>query len=133
MAVIVKTYTFSPGAVILAAEHNTNFDTIYSEFNGSIDNNNIKALAGIVDTKLAQIVTPSKVSGLALTGLASISTTAGAIPAMNVSIQTSYPASTGTGIICSATATSANSTGWALLYFVGGGTGFVPYWTGIET
>ena len=119
MALIVKNYTFSAGATIIAAEHNSNFDTIYTEFNGSIDNNNIKASAAIAGSKLGTLATITSASGI--------------IPAVNVSLATSYLASTGTAVILSVTATSANSAGWALLRFVGGGTGFVPYWTGITT
>jgi hypothetical protein len=81
MAQIVIPNSFSAGATIVASEHNDNFDAIKNEFNGNIDNSNIKSNAAIVDTKLAQITTASKVSGTALTGLASINTaTAGIIP-----------------------------------------------------
>ncbi len=80
MAIIVKNFTFSAGAVIVAAQHNSNFDTVYDEFNGSIDNDNIKAGAAIVDSKLAQITTAAKVSGAALTSLTSI-------PAQDVNIR----------------------------------------------
>lgn len=65
---ISKPYTFSVGAVIVAAEHNSNFDTIYNAFNGNINNVNIVSGAGITDDKLAQISTAGKVSTSALTG-----------------------------------------------------------------
>ena len=68
MAIISKTFTFSSGTVIVASEHNSNFDGIFNEFNGNIDNANIKASAAIVDTKLAQITTINKVSSTAITG-----------------------------------------------------------------
>ena len=84
MATISKPFTFTVGATIIASEHNSNFDTIYNEFNGSIDNSNIKASAAIVDTKLAQIATVSKVSGAALTSLTSIPSGAGIIPIINI-------------------------------------------------
>ena len=83
MTLVSKTYTFSVGAKIFASEHNQNLDTLYSDYNGNIANANIKAAAGIVDSKLAQIVTAGKVSGAALTDLASIPAGAGAIPAIN--------------------------------------------------
>ena len=51
---------------------------------GGIGNNDIAAGAGIVDTKLAQIATAGKVSGAALTTLASIPAGAGVIPSANV-------------------------------------------------
>ena len=68
MAIISKPNTFSAGAVIIAAQHNSNFDTIYADYNGNIDNTNIVAAAGIVDTKLATITTANKVNVSAITG-----------------------------------------------------------------
>lgn len=88
MSVISKPYTFSTGATIVAAEHNSNFDTIYQDYNGNITNANIVASANIADTKLAQIATASKVSGTALTGLASTPALAGALPIANIPIIT---------------------------------------------
>lgn len=85
MAIISSPITFSAGGTITASDHNTNYGNIYTEFNGNIDNANIKALAGIVDTKLAQITTAAKVSGTAITGLASLPSAAGVIPAVNLS------------------------------------------------
>lgn len=84
MGIIVKPYTATAGATIVAAEENANNDTIYNEFNGNVDNDNIKAGAGIVDTKLSQISTAGKVSGAALTSLASVPAGAGYLPAANV-------------------------------------------------
>lgn len=52
MGIISKLFTFSSGATILASEHNTNLDTLYTLVNGNIDNNNIKTGAGIVYSKL---------------------------------------------------------------------------------
>jgi microcystin-dependent protein len=84
MAIISSPITFSSGEVITASDHNTNYSNIYTEFNGNIDNANIKALAGIVDSKLAQITTASKVSGAAITSLASLPASAGIIPVANL-------------------------------------------------
>lgn len=67
MGLITKDYTFTTGSTIVASEHNTNFDVLYNEINGGLSNSNIAANAGIVDTKLAQITTPGKVSTDALT------------------------------------------------------------------
>jgi len=67
MALISKTNTFSAGAVIVASEHNDNFDTIYNDYNGNITNANVAAGAAIADTKLAQITTANKVDATALT------------------------------------------------------------------
>lgn len=66
MALIIKPNTFSAGSTIIAAEHNDNFDTAYDCINGNIENANIKAAAGIVDTKLATISTANKVNATAL-------------------------------------------------------------------
>ncbi len=68
MALITRQHTYSSGATILAAEHNTNENTVYTLCNGNIDTANISASAGIVDTQLAQITTASKVSTSAITG-----------------------------------------------------------------
>lgn len=98
--------TFSAGAVIVASQHNSNFSTIYSDYNGFIDNNNIasgaaiaysklnlatsivnadvNASAAIVDTKLAQITTASKVHGTSITGLPSLPSGAGIVPVANL-------------------------------------------------
>lgn len=59
--------TFSAGAVIVAAEHNSNFSTIYNDYNGGITNVNISGSAAIADTKLASITTAGKVNISALT------------------------------------------------------------------
>ena len=53
MSIIVKPYTFSAGATIIAAEHNSNFDTIYSDFNGNITNANLSASAAIALSKIS--------------------------------------------------------------------------------
>ncbi len=66
MALITKNNTFSAGAVIVASEHNDNFDVIFNDYNGNITNANVVAGAAIADTKLAQITTASKVSFSAL-------------------------------------------------------------------
>ena len=73
MSAIVKPNTFTAGATIIASEHNANFDTIYNDYNSNITNANIAAGAAIVDTKLAQITTASKVSTTAITGTLSAS------------------------------------------------------------
>jgi hypothetical protein len=84
MSLISKPNEHSSGDLIKSAETNENFDTIYNDYNGNIDNNNIKAGAGIVDTKLAQITTASKVSGAAITLLTSLPAGAGEIPLANL-------------------------------------------------
>lgn len=81
---VLKPYTFSAGASIIAAEHNSNFDALYNAVNGNLDTSSLKANANIVDTQLLQISTAGKVSGAALTSLASIPSGAGTIPAANL-------------------------------------------------
>lgn len=106
MSLITIPNVFSAGAVIVASQHNSNFSVISSDYNGNIDNTNlaanaaiafskvnttgqivnadINASAAITDSKLAQITTASKVSGTAITGLASIPSGAGIIPTANL-------------------------------------------------
>ena len=59
MSLITKTYTFSSGTTIVASEHNTNFDTLYSEINGGLDNSNIKSAAAIAGSKITPTFTAS--------------------------------------------------------------------------
>lgn len=84
MATISKPNTFTAGTVIVASEHNSNFDTIYNDYNGNITNANIASGAAIADTKLAQISTASKVTGDALTSLANVPSAAGNLPSANL-------------------------------------------------
>ena len=53
MGVITRTYTYTAGNTITAAENEANETTIYNEFNGNIDNANIKSSAAIVESKIA--------------------------------------------------------------------------------
>lgn len=53
MATVSKVYTFANGDIIDAIKFNVDFDTIYNEFNGNIDNANIKSGAGIIGSKIA--------------------------------------------------------------------------------
>lgn len=52
MATIVKPNTFVNGGSIIGSEWNGNFSTWIAEFNGNIDNDNIKAGANISGSKL---------------------------------------------------------------------------------
>jgi hypothetical protein len=67
MGTVTRTYTYSAGAVIVAAQHNSNENALFNLVNGNLDTNNLSASAAIVDTQLAQITTASKVSTGALT------------------------------------------------------------------
>ena len=81
MALITLTYVFSAGTTIVASQHNTNFSTIYSDYNGNITNANIAAGAGIVASKLV-LTSPGAIGSgspntgafttLSSTGLASL-------------------------------------------------------------
>ena len=95
MSIISKTFTFTTGATIVAAEHNSNFDTIYQDYNGNITNLNISASANIADSKLAQITTAGKVSGTTFTNLANIPAGAGVIPAANLQAASQVNLTTG--------------------------------------
>lgn len=53
MGTVTKPTTFADGTIPTAAQFNGDFDTIYSEFNGSITNANISASAAIAESKLA--------------------------------------------------------------------------------
>lgn len=68
MALISKTHTFSAGATIVASEHNTNYDTIYNDYNGNITNANISGSAAIAASKLdlSSIVSTMAFSAAAL-------------------------------------------------------------------
>ena len=68
MPLIVKPFTFSAGAIIVASQHNSNTDTVYNLVNGTLDTTNLAANAAIADTQLAQITTAGKVSVASLTG-----------------------------------------------------------------
>jgi len=79
----VTTFGADPQTVN-SANLNALVTPIITECNGSLDNTNIKAGAGIVDTKLATIATAGKVEGGALTKLDEIPSGAGVIPSANV-------------------------------------------------
>lgn len=53
MSLVTLPFTFSVGAVIIAAQHNSNFSTIYNDYNGNIQDVNIASNAAIGYAKLA--------------------------------------------------------------------------------
>ena len=79
---------FTVGAVIVASQHNANFSTVYNCVNGNLDNTNIASNAGILDSQLSSINTAGKVSGAALTSLASVPSGAGLLPVANIPVGT---------------------------------------------
>lgn len=63
MGIVAKPIIFIAGTAILAADINNDFDTLYAEFNGNIDNTNIKAGANIDAAKLlAASITNAKLA-----------------------------------------------------------------------
>jgi hypothetical protein len=73
MATITKPYTFAAGTLIIASEHNSNFDTIYTDYNGNITNANISASASITLSKLAGL-TASRALASTAGGVITVST-----------------------------------------------------------
>ena len=84
MGIITKPNSTTNGTTADGSAVSSNFDTIYSEFNGNVDNANIKPSAGIVDSKLAQISTASKVNATAITNLSGLPSGSGVIPDVNL-------------------------------------------------
>jgi len=81
--ITVTTFGADPQTVNVA-NLNALVTPIITECNGKLDNTNIVAAAGIVDTKLATISTAGKVLGAALNTLAGIPSGAGVIPVANL-------------------------------------------------
>lgn len=109
MSIITLPNIFQTGQVIDAGKENANFQAIVQDYNGNITNANLSSSIAITDSKLNQITTASKVSGTALTGLASIPSGAGIIPAANLTFANiSYPY-----VKCSYTLSSGTSGGSA--------------------
>ena len=92
MAIITKPKTFSYPNVILSADVNSNFDTIYNDYNGGITNANIHPSAGIKGTQLATITAAGKVNISALT--ATSQATGDLMYASNASAYTRLPIGT---------------------------------------
>ena len=84
MALVNLPSPLTDGTIAYGSEVKANDDAIVNDYNGNIQNVNCASNMGLVDTKLAQITTASKVAGTALTGLASIPGAAGVIPAANL-------------------------------------------------
>lgn len=135
MSLVTKPYTFTAGAVIVAAEHNSNFDTIYNDYNGNIDNDNIKSSAAIEDSKLAQITTPSKVSGAALTALANTPSAAGALPTACGGLGSSFASVTsGSMIYFSGVGTASSfASGTSGQFLLCTGASSAPRWSSLFT
>ncbi len=107
MGTVSKPNTFAAAQTIVATEHNSNFDTIYNDYNGNITNANLSGSAGITDANLAQISSASKVSGAALTSLTSVPSGAGLMPPANGGVPSG-------AILAWSGAISAIPTGWVI-------------------
>lgn len=53
MGLVTRPYTYTSGNTITAAQNESNETTLYNEFNGNIDNANVKSSAAIVESKIA--------------------------------------------------------------------------------
>jgi len=107
MSIIVKPFTFSAGATIVASEHNSVADTIYNDYNGNGTNANLSASAAIALSKI------SFTTALAMSG-AILRTAKGADVASaagNIALGTdgNYFDITGTAAITSITAHAAGT------------------------
>jgi hypothetical protein len=100
MALITKTYVFTAGTTIIASEHNTNLDTIYTEINGQLDNANIKALAAIAGSK----ITPTFTANTSITGNLTL-----AAAGNKLLIKEGVNASMGTALMSGGTALVSNT------------------------
>jgi hypothetical protein len=101
MGIITRT-PYVAGTTAAAAAVNSNENIIVNEINGNLDNNNIKASAGIVDSKLAQITTSAKVSTTAITGVldeASIGTISGSNKVYGTALISLPNIASGAGVI----------------------------------
>jgi len=71
MALVTKTNTFTGGTTAVASEVNTNFDTIYNDYNGNITNANCSASMNLDEskinftgTKVVRLTTDQTVAGI---------------------------------------------------------------------
>lgn len=98
MSIIAIPNTFTVGSTIFASQHNSNFSTIYSDYNGNVTDANLSASAAISYSKLSLnnsikstdlytgtvITQTGQVSGTSLTLLGNIPSGAGVIPSINI-------------------------------------------------
>ena len=100
MALINKSYVFTAGTTIVASEHNTNFDTLYNEINGSLENANIKSGAAIAGSK----ITPTFTANTSITGNLTL-----AAAGNKLLIKEGVNASMGTALMAGGTAIVSNT------------------------
>jgi hypothetical protein len=97
MGSYTRTYSFADGTTAYGSQCAFEYDALGSSVN-NIVNAQISSGAAIADSKLAQITTPSKVSGAAITLLTSLPSGAGEIPVANLNTATQAEQETGTDI-----------------------------------
>lgn len=89
MSNVSKPYTFNNGTVANGTQVNSNFDTIYNEFNGNISDENVNS---------SGLTTYGKVKATSISGLDTLSASAGTIPAANLpagfSLASAFPVGT---------------------------------------
>jgi hypothetical protein len=112
MGVVTKPTTFVDGTVPTAAQFNNDFDTIYNEFNGNIEDANIKASAGIGISKLdtatvAGLTTTQTLTNKRITKRVG-TTTSSATPSINTD---SYDAYSITALAAAITSMSSGLSG----------------------
>lgn len=123
MSIIVKPFTFSAGGTIIASDHNSNYDTIYNDYNGNITNANLASGAAIADTKLAQITTGQKVNLSSL--VATSQATGDIIYASSATVMSRLATDTNATRYLSNTGAS-NIPAWAQVNAANGITGTLP-------
>lgn len=106
MALISLPYTFSVGNTIIASQHNSNFSTIYNDYNGNITDANIAPAAAIEYTKLALNNTIKNTDILSSTVFS-----LGNIPTLSYSNITQFPYVKCSNTQSSGTAGGAGTTG----------------------
>jgi len=75
---------FATGQPAYGTDITGNVNALLADYNGNITNANCSASMALADSKLAQITTAGKVHGTSITGLASLPSGAGVIPAANL-------------------------------------------------
>ena len=94
MGTVTKPNTFTAGTAARAAQVNANFDTIYNDYNGNINDANVSATAAIKASKL-NMASPGPIGST--TPNTGVFTTLTA--SSSLKIPTSVPATTANGMI----------------------------------
>lgn len=116
MAIISLPFTFSAGATIIASQHNSNFSTIYNDYNGNITTSNISPVAGILYSQLslngsitnADINTAANIAGTKIASLAGSQLTG------NIPMTVLASGSTTAGLVIISSGTSSPYASWGV-------------------